>query len=66
MSSSLTVAGSAQLSGILAIDFLDGYTPSSGDPFSVMTASSIGAHFDSTPPDMTATYDPTRVSVSEN
>ncbi len=64
--STLTVSGSAQLSGILSMDFEDGYTPTSGTVFTVLTAGSIGASFDSTPPDMTATYYLTSVSFTQN
>jgi len=48
--STLAVSGAAQLSGILSIDFVGGYTPPPGTVFTVLTAGSIGAHFDSCRP----------------
>ncbi len=41
----LAVAGSAQLSGTLAVDFLNQYFPKGGDAFTVLTASSISGDF---------------------
>jgi hypothetical protein len=64
--STLHVNGAAQLSGTLELDFINGYTPRSGDTFTVLTASSIGAHFDTTPDNMTVAYGPNGVSVTEN
>jgi hypothetical protein len=34
--------------------------------FTVLKAGSIGAHFDSTPPNMTPTYGPTSVTLTQN
>jgi hypothetical protein len=65
-SSTLIVSGAAQLSGILSIDFVGGYTPTSGTVFTVLTAGSIGAHFDSVPPNMTPTYGPTSVTLTQD
>jgi hypothetical protein len=62
----LTVSGNAQLSGTLELDFIDGYTPRSGDAFTILTAGSIGAHFDTTPDNMTVAYGPTSVTATEN
>jgi hypothetical protein len=64
--STLNVAGSAQLSGTLELDFLNGYKPASGTAFVLMKASSIRAHFNSTPPGMTTTYSSNTVSVTQN
>ncbi|HWG42195.1 MAG TPA: hypothetical protein VN688_05365 [Gemmataceae bacterium] len=61
----LKVIGNAQLSGTLDMDF-GGDQPASGSSFTVLTAGSIGAHFDSTPPDMTTQYGPTSVTVTQN
>ncbi|HEY7315390.1 MAG TPA: hypothetical protein VH643_39030 [Gemmataceae bacterium] len=66
MNSPLHVSGAAQLSGTLELDFIDGYTPKSGDAFTVLTAGSIGAHFDTTPDNMTVAYGPTGVTATEN
>jgi hypothetical protein len=66
MNSLLTVTGAAQLAGTLELDFVGGYTPTSGDTFAVLTAGSIGGHFDSTPADMTADYGPTGVTLTQN
>jgi hypothetical protein len=64
--STLAVSGAAQLAGILSIDFVGGYTPPSGTLFTMLTAGSIGAHFDTTPANMTVTYDPTDVTLTQN
>ncbi len=48
------------------MDFEDGYTPTSGTVFTVLKAGSIGAGFDQTPPDMTATYYPTSVTLTQD
>lgn len=61
----LRVAGNAQLSGTLVLDFTNGYTPKSGDSFTVLTAGSVGAHFDTTPDNMTMAYGPNGVSATE-
>ncbi len=49
-SSSLTVSGSAQLAGAVSMDFLNGYTPTSGTVFTVLKAGSIGATSTRHPP----------------
>jgi cyclophilin family peptidyl-prolyl cis-trans isomerase len=41
----LAVSGFAQLSGTLAVDFLNQYYPKGGDAFAVLTASSISGDF---------------------
>lgn len=64
--SPLTVLGNAQLSGVLQMDFVGGYTPSPGDAFLVVQAGSITAHFDTTPHNMTVDYEPTTVSLTQN
>jgi hypothetical protein len=64
--SSLTVTGSAQLAGDMEMDFDDGYQPQSGDAFTVLTAGSIGGHFDQVPADMTADYGSNIVTLTQN
>jgi len=43
----LAVTGAAQLSGTLAVDFLNQYFPKGGDAFAVLTASAISGNFTS-------------------
>jgi hypothetical protein len=62
----LMVSGNAQLSGTLELDFVGGYTPASGDAFTVVSAGSISAHFDTTPDNMTVAYGPGIVTATEN
>lgn len=50
----------------MTLDFASGYTPPSGKTFPVLTAGSVSAHFDTTPANMTVSYGPTGVSVTEN
>jgi hypothetical protein len=66
LSSKLTVLGATQLSGTLDLEFVGGYTPTSGTAFPVLTASSVGAHFDTTPANMTVTDGTTGVTATEN
>ena len=66
VSSTLSLVGQAQLSGILSIGFVGGYTPRTGDSFSVLTAGSITGHFDTTPANMTVGYSPTGVTLTQN
>jgi hypothetical protein len=65
-SSSLSVSGDAERSGTLDMVFDGGYTPTAGTVFPVLTAGSIGAHLDTTPANMTVTYDPTDVTLTQN
>ncbi len=58
----LAVTGNAQLSGNL---ILLGYTPAVGDSFTVVTAGSIGDHFDTIPDGMEETDGPTSVTVTQ-
>ncbi len=62
----LSVTGSAALAGTVDLQYVDGYTPSSGTAFTVVTAGSIGGHFDVIPDGMTATYNPTNVILTQN
>jgi hypothetical protein len=64
--SRLKVTGVAQLSGTLKMDFMGGYNPTSGTSFLVVSAGAIGAHFDTTPANMTVTYGPTSVTLTQN
>jgi hypothetical protein len=64
--SRLKVTGVAQLSGTLKMDFVGGYTPKKGASFRVLDAGTIGAHFDTTPADMTVTYDSAGVTLTQN
>lgn len=64
--SSMTVTGNARLSGTLKLDFLNGYVPTRGTDFHVLTAGSISAHFDTTPSGMTASYSPTGLDLIQN
>ncbi len=58
----LAVTGKAQLSGTL---LLLGYTPKVGAKFTVVTAGSIGADFDTIPHGMVETDGPTSVTVTQ-
>lgn len=42
----LLIAGAAQLDGTLDLKLLDGYTPTPGDTFSILTAGSVAGEFD--------------------
>ena len=64
--SMLMVTGHAQLSGTLKMDFDGGYVPAHGDSWTVLTAGSIGAHFDTIPGNTTASYGSTSVGLTEN
>jgi hypothetical protein len=66
MYSSLNVTGDADLGGTLNLDFVDGYTPASGDTFTVLTAGSIDNQFNVTPPNMTATYGPVFITLTQD
>jgi hypothetical protein len=63
MYTALTVTGTAQLSGTLA---LPGYVPAVGDSFTVVTAASgLSGHFDSIPDGMVETDTDTSASVTQ-
>jgi hypothetical protein len=64
--SSLGVTGEADLAGTLNLDLLDGYTPSSGTSFLVLGADPVNHEFNTVPPNMTASYTSTSVTLTED
>jgi hypothetical protein len=68
----LAVAGNAQLSGTLEVDFVNGFRPAVGDSFTPLTYGSHSAHFDlitepSNPPEhqLTPSYGANALTVTQ-
>jgi hypothetical protein len=66
VSSALAVTGEADLAGTLNLDLLNGYQPTSGTAFTVLTANPVNHEFNTVPANMTASYGTNTVTLTEN